>query len=193
MKYYTEQSLGFTLIELLVTIGIFTMLTGIVLANYRTYDTNALFANASEDVVLSLRQAQVYGVGVKAHAGSFTTPYGVYFEAGQNKIIMFADTAPAGNPSGDGIYTGGSDVIVDTITWKSNIKIKTQFTNGVLCDSLPFAAVSVTFTRPNPDAVINNGASLCTTDAKITLEDANTNKSSRVTISSAGQISLQSI
>ena len=50
---------GFTVIELLVTFSIYVIISTVVIANYREYSTNAVSANAPEDIVLALRQAQV--------------------------------------------------------------------------------------------------------------------------------------
>src|SRR3989344_2062495 len=120
LSFSKKKSGGVTLVEVLVSIGIFTVLTGVVLSNYRGYNTNALFANASEDIVLALRQAQVYGVGVKKDVGgSFTTPYGVWFLANTNSLIIFADN------NSNGLYGSADDTIIETITWPSNIKIRT--------------------------------------------------------------------
>lgn len=173
---------GFTLVELLVTLGIFAVITGAVLANYRGYNTNALFANASEDIVLALRQAQVYGVGVKGTGTSFTTPYGVYFETtNPNQIKIFADA------DSNGIYSAG-DNDIEIIKWPSTIGIATS--NGLLCDSTSVVTnLSVTFTRPNPDATIYTATGPCATDGKIAI--TNGIKNALVTITSTGQISLQ--
>lgn len=171
---------GFTLVEVLVSLGIFAVLTGVVLSNYRGYNTNALFANASEDIVLALRQAQVYGVGAKGEGSSFTTPFGVYFnEATPNQIIIFADTDSSGSRN-----TGDSDI--DIIKWPSDIKIET---GGLLCNSGTVANLAITFTRPNPNANIYGNGAPCTATGKISI--TNGIKNASIEITSTGQISLQ--
>jgi prepilin-type N-terminal cleavage/methylation domain-containing protein len=179
---------GFTLIELLVSIGIFTIMTGIVLANYRGYNTDALFSNASEDIVLALRQAQVYGVGVKRNVtgicggfSEFDCSYGVYFSQGANSIVIFADA------DGDQVYTSSGDSIVETARWGNSISI-----TELLCGTLPCvpSLASVTFKRPSPDAFIANSAGFYSA-LSVTLQDANTGKTAIVGITDTGQISLQ--
>lgn len=182
---------GFTLVELLVALGIFMLMTGAVLSNYRGYNTNALFSNASEDIVLALRQAQVYGVGVKKNitgicggVSEFDCSYGVYFSQGANSIIIFADA------DGDRVYTPANDSLVETILWENSISIL-----GLSCDL--FACVptlaNVTFKRPSPDAFIANASGQLVSYGalSVTLQDANTGKTTIVKITNAGQISLQ--
>lgn len=188
-KQHKSWCRGFTLIELLVTLGIFTVMTGVVLANYRTYDTNALFANASEDIVLALRQAQVYGVGVRGESGSFTTSYGVFFDlTTPGQILLFADIDPPGAP--DGKYTAGRDKIIETVAWQSPISITDLSCDGIGCSG----GLSVTFTRPRADASLYDGTPTAHSTASVTISNGSVGaglKYSTITISSAGQISLQ--
>lgn len=185
-KQHQNWCRGFTLVEVLVSLGIFAVLTGVVLSNYRGYNTNALFANASEDIVLALRQAQVYGVGVKGVGSSFTTPYGVLFEEGTSSISIFADS------NSDGIYKPSDDLVIETINWPSNIKIRKNPDEGLACDGGTTPNLWVTFRRPNPDAFIKrNAGPACALGGKITIFDSNTNKTASVVVTSAGQISLQ--
>lgn len=180
-----RASRGFTLVELLVSIGLMMVMTGAVLANYRTFDTNAKFANASEDIVLAFRQAQVYGVGTKGNAGScgtsvFTCPYGVYFLSGASNIIVFADV------NGNQIYDAG-DTAVETIKWENPISISRLLCDGVDCSP---SNAGATFKRPNPDAVIKNSSGTYAT-LSVILKDTNSGKTATTTITNAGQISLQ--
>ena len=176
---------GFTIVELLIVLAVFAMLTSVVLARYRTFDTNAKFANASEDVVLALREAQVYGVGVKAGASScggtsFDCAYGVHFStSASNEIRLFVDV------NGDGKYSGlGEDVSV--ITWDNSISI-----SGLSCGGLPCTGyLDVMFKRPNPDALIGDLSGVgSNTFAQVVI--SNGSKTTTTTITSAGQISLQ--
>lgn len=195
MSHNKPQSKGFTLIELLVSITIFTIMTGIVLAKYNTYNTNAPFANASEDIVLALRQAQVYGAGSKGNTVScgtgnqFECSYGVYFStsvAEKNGLTIFVDT------NKDRIFTPGTDSVVERIRWINSISISSLSCPGSVgtCSSV----ISVTFRRPNPDAFIDDtvpSPSNSYESASIALTNAYSGKTAVVTISKAGQISLQ--
>ncbi len=182
-KLYPERCRGFTLIELLLTISLFIFMTSIVLAKYRSFSINSVFANAVEGVVLSLREAQVYGAGTKGvGVSSFNVPYGVYFVANSSQIIVFADS------NSNGLYSL-TDTLIETIRWQSNIRISFS---GITCDTTnSISYLGVTFSRPNPDAIITRGDLTKCVTATITITDSNTNRTALVSINNAGQISMQ--
>ncbi len=198
MKHPARQS-GFTMIELLVTMGIFMLLTGAVLANYKTYSTNAEFANASESIVLALRQAQVYGSSTKGNTttcGSsgttFECAYGVHILNGASEVVIFVDV------DGDAHYST-SDSLIETITWNSLISFTSVKCGVTSCTGTPGvgAYVDITFKRPSPDAIIADSVTTISgpltffDKAEIVLTDTNTAKTSTITVKSAGQISVQ--
>ncbi len=181
-KYPIPSSRGFTLIELLVSIGIFAVLTGVVLSNYRSFSTNSDFNNTVEDVYFALREAQVYGVGAKTQGGSFATAYGVHAVSDQNQISLFADMDSNGKYD---LLAG--DILIETIKWNGNIRI-----SSLHCDTLNYVSLlSVTFRRPNPDAVIWRDGTRCSQSGQIVIKDTITNKTATTIITTAGQISLQ--
>jgi len=199
LSFSKKNSGGFTLVELLIVLGIFALLTGVVLGNYRTYDSNALFANASEDIVLALRQAQVYGAGAKENSvvctggTKFECSYGVYFSkvgTYANGITVFADN------NSNRVYDIASDPIVTgtSVVWPANISVTDLKCGGTDC-SLDVA--SATFRRPNPDAFIadvavaNSSLPSPYNLLTITLTDSKAAKTAIVKITRAGQISIQ--
>lgn len=202
MKLGTSKSKrGFSLIELLVTISIYIIISAIVVVNYREYSNNAIAANAPEDVVLALRQAQVYGAGGKgcAAASPFDCRFGVVFTtiAGSEKgLIIYADNND--NKTYDPV---GGDVALETIVWKDPSVIKAVECSGYVgvgtCTS---SILNITFKRPSPDALINDIADMSGVDkggyqyGKIVIWNGITgtgSKYSTTTISQAGQISVE--
>jgi type II secretory pathway pseudopilin PulG len=189
---------GFTLVELLIVIGVFVLLTGTVLSNYRNYDSNALFANASENVVLALRQAQVYGAGAKGNSSIctggttlFDCSYGVHFSTNateNNGITVFADL------NSDRVFETNEDIGFQSLSvkWANTISITSLSCGSTLpCSS---GVANITFRRPNPDAfiaesVVNPANSF--DFITIGLTDSKSGRTAIVTVTKAGQISIQ--
>lgn len=182
---------GFTIVELLVTIGIFAVMVSVVLANYRVFNTNSDFANSVENVVLSLREAQVYGVGAKttgatlcgASASSFECAYGVHFSI-SGQYDFFVDT------NGNGIIDGGEST--ETISLGNGTTVTgLQCTTPGGTSACANGAVNITFRRPIPDAFIAESAFQSGSDNEVEITVSNGAKIGKVAISSTGQMSIQ--
>ncbi|HMP67538.1 MAG TPA: type II secretion system protein [Candidatus Paceibacterota bacterium] len=107
LNYY--QNRGFTLLEMLLVIGIFGILTSVVIFNYGNFNKNVIMSNLAYEVALEIRQAQVFSLGTRASGDNsgdgvrdaFDTRYGVYFNTGQSggdrSFVSFADFYPVNN------------------------------------------------------------------------------------------------
>lgn len=192
MKRNILQS-GFTLVELIVTIGIFTIMTSVVLTDYHSFNINADFESSVENIVLALRQAQVYGTGGKTAgitmcgtpASSFSCAYGVHFIAGSaGSYDVFVDA----NQN----YIMDAGESIQTIFLGGNTKITSVTcvtSSGVGVCGSGFA--DVTFMRPSPDAFIAEVPNPVNFDDGVEITLSNGTKTSKVVISAAGQISIQ--
>ena len=87
MKLDTKKG-GFTLVELLVSISIFFIVTAVVLTNYPRFGSNLAIETLTQDIALTIRQAQVFGsaiLGTTADSGlesvspQVFNAYGVHF------------------------------------------------------------------------------------------------------------------
>ncbi|MFA5987506.1 MAG: type II secretion system protein [Candidatus Paceibacterota bacterium] len=113
----TKKNMGFTMIELMVSISIFFITASMILTNYPAFGTNLAIENLAQDIALSIRQAQVFGVAIVG-AGSGTSQvfnaYGISFPAPDTtlasmyKYTIFADVPVAGTRSGDLAYNQNS-------------------------------------------------------------------------------------
>lgn len=183
MKKNRTSQFGFTLIELLVTTGIFLILTSVVLAKYRSYDVKTTVANTAETIVLSLREAQVYGTSGKVASATpaecggstFNCPYGIQFTNNATSYIVFVDK------NNDGSYQAPSE-LVTTVNLPTGIT-----TTGLTTVVAPMSPLRIVFSRPFPDAKINNNP--FNTSATITV--SNSTNSAIVRITSAGQITIE--
>jgi len=164
---------GFTLIELLVVLAIFTVMTGVVLANYPDFNTKISRDVLVQSVALSIREAQVSGTSIRSDsildftAGEVANAYGMYF-GGTKSYSFFTDR------NGDSLFdpndVKSSELITTySITTGKNSILYTcgnyYYTNsaGVLvprndpltdCATYPLEELNVVFHRPNPEAVI---------------------------------------
>lgn len=185
-KSHSKKS-GFTMVELAVTMSIFAVLTSVVLANYRTFSNNADFLNVADSIALSLREAQIYGVGSKgASCGApipilnFQCAYGVVFSENDTFYKIFIDT------NANSVYDPSDDEILQTVNLPSGSRI----TDVGCSPSGICSGVAVLFKRPNPDANILDTAGGGTSYDYASVTVANSTKKSVVSISRAGQISV---
>ncbi|NOY35892.1 MAG: prepilin-type N-terminal cleavage/methylation domain-containing protein [bacterium] len=86
---------GFTLVELLVTMSILVVITSMILANYPKFSGTLALKRTAQEIALTVRQAQVYGLSVREFgAGSGVFPgYGVHFDivGSPDTFVLFAD------------------------------------------------------------------------------------------------------
>ena len=142
-KFSLKTNQAFSLVELLVTIGILTMVSGVVFLNQSQFNNNVLIENLAYEISLAIRQAQSYGIQVKQTRTGFGEGYGVYFDTDSDGLIIFTDDDP------NFFYDVGSDDIVDVLKMTDGNKVSKLCVDayGSVDD------VSIVFLRPNPDAI----------------------------------------
>lgn len=184
---------GFTLIELLVVIGIVTVITGVVLANYGEFGSRILLRNLTYDLALTIREAQVFGISGRfqegdAFAGS--TPIIIYFDRTPSieyLFYMFKDKN--GNLEQDiGEFIAGYNL------GQGFIIFDIEANNGAITGIVRLA---IRFQRPEPDADIfgstsGSGPLILYENVRIVIQSPSGEKLS-VFIESAGQISVQRV
>ncbi|MDP2704923.1 MAG: prepilin-type N-terminal cleavage/methylation domain-containing protein [Patescibacteria group bacterium] len=138
-NFQKRVSSGFTLTELLVSIAIMTFVIGVVLFNYRSYDENILADKFANEIILTLREAQVYATSVKEiQPGSddFSGWYGIFFTDNSTEYLIFNDA------NQDGQYDTGEELQ----TYDTQSGLLNVFFTEVL--GFPQTAPSVTVTFP---------------------------------------------
>ncbi len=158
---------GFTLVELLISVSIMGLITGIVVFNQGEFSDNIALSNVVNEMELQIREAQVYGTGVREFSpgtNEFDAAYGVSFNIGSagasnSSYISFADrglqngyfNTPAScqpGPSSECIRVHNltrNNIITDLCVIQSN--------NSTVCNPT-VARVDITFNRPDPVAKI---------------------------------------
>ena len=207
---------GFTVIELVVSIGIFAIMTALVVAKYGNFNQSTFLTDTAYDLALALHTAQNYGLSVKNVNGAdnpFGLPYGIDFTtsasgfscgsvtASNKRIVLFADADPATPDGVCGASGSPNDLSVTSyaLTRGATIAPYTGVAGNGLCagsgSGCSFYAVNrldVTYTRPNPEAKIcvNGSNSPCYSYAEISI--IGTDGSVRtVAVRQNGQISVK--
>lgn len=197
-KIFTHGSEGFTMIEMVVSVGIFVVMTTIILANYQKFLNTVSISTLASEIAVSIRQAQVYGQNVREFgAGSNTFPsYGVFFDSNTtDSFVLFADVAD-GNKQYNGIACGitGSECL-------EKFKIQSRASIAQLCGNMKtgpsecgLSSLNIAFTRPNPDASIigvSGGISKIYSDAEIVLSAIGGTAEKTVVVWASGQIGVE--
>jgi len=195
----TNCSNGFSLVELLVVLSIFSLITAIVVFKNNQFSSSVLLTNLAYETALQVREAQVYGINVKSSGGDFSYPYGVHFEASNDKqIISFVDR------NADGIYDSVSpgQICGDNVSECLDIakigrgnKIKdfcvVDSSNVESCAATTgISSLDISFKRPNPDAIIRSGIGSYQ-KAEIYLISADGKYEKTVMVSESGQIVIE--
>ena len=187
-----KRHTGFTLVELMVSVGIFALMTALLVAKYGTFNQGILLTNLAYDVALTLRTAQSYGLNVKSvpsaaqnYSIDFDSPYGVHFDKSTpTAIIFFSDkNINQDGTFGNNTYDGTSEDI-STYNIKRGSSISSICTGtgpGIHCFTVN--SLDVVFRRPDPDAIMTGGAVY----AEIGLHSTD-GGSKKVIIRSTGQI-----
>lgn len=200
-KYRTIRARGFTLIELLVTMSVFTMLSTVVIVNYRNVDNSLILRNVVQQVALVVRKAQIEGVsvrGIDRGLGEVFPSYGVSFDTSAAGIpppntgfVLYADfPAQSGNNIFDGVCPASLEC-VQRYSLAKGYTIKELWGNrksGFPGTSL--SRLDVAFMRPNPDAFIIGNASTAFSDAEIVVQ-SKAGSTKTIVIWKTGQISIE--
>jgi prepilin-type N-terminal cleavage/methylation domain-containing protein len=152
---------AFTLIEMLVALSIFLLISLIILANYGKFNSSVLLGALGYDIGASIRQAQVYGISVKALSGgsNFQVAYGIDFSsASPTQYLLYADAA---SPL---IYhydtnQGGQAVNTYSLGLSHSLKqfcaVKADGTKDCSDGPAPPTYLDIEFVRPEPDAIFS--------------------------------------
>lgn len=194
---------GFSIAELIIVIAIFAIVTTIALLDQNRLNSGILITNLGYETALAIREAQVYGVGVRndGSGAAFNGKYGAYFNmASPEQIVVFADK-DSNNDYTQGI---GEEQFIYKFTQQRGNKIKAicvSSTENPLF-ALPCApgatlrSLRIVFTRPSLEAKFysidnNDGPITPVGPAYIVLNNVDNNNCRVVIIEPTGQIRVE--
>jgi prepilin-type N-terminal cleavage/methylation domain-containing protein len=203
-----DKNKAFSLVELMVVIGIFAIISGVVIFDYGRFSSNLIVTNLAYESALAVRQAQVYGISVKQTKAAQNTSgvdenasYGVWFSAGDmQNFYLFADNPlipgnankfDIDNNEEEELFSmNGSNVI-------SRFCVTPSGGGTAICNSSDSSdALSIIFKRPDPNAKIygyfSSGNISEGSKAEIMFTSGRGDKEARMTVTSTGQISVDS-
>ena len=138
---------GFTIIEVVTVMAIMATILGITLSVDRSSQTAIKQLNATYEVALFIREAQVMGTSVVNEGSSFDHAIGIFFDdSAQTDIIMFSD-------SDDDNEYGAGDTIIETMELQDNTSV-TACAGPFANPSASCGDTNIVFKRPHPDALI---------------------------------------
>ncbi|KKS33847.1 MAG: hypothetical protein UV43_C0059G0006 [Parcubacteria group bacterium GW2011_GWF2_42_7] len=176
---------GFTLIELLVSVSIITIITMLAFINYPGFSKKITIERAAQELVLNLRKAQTYALGVKEDnlAGQFYFPirYGVVLPKGEanNQYRLFAYQSL--NVI-DYLSLPGATRISEICIWISD---------NWTCKSENIPPLTISFSRPDPSMGIYLADTGYGTAAKIVVSLPDSDFSKTIYILSTGSIYVE--
>lgn len=186
-KKPVETTAGFSLFELVVVVALVIILSTITLINYGQYSENQSFTLAFQDLMVTAREAQVYGIAVQSELGEtpgtyiFPDAYGVHAYVDKNNpennfIAFFADfDNDREYDSGEESFffdLGGVAELVDVCANRDGVNenVARDCLSGKVKST---GYVTALYERPNPEAVITSDISGASTYqyARIILSD----------------------
>lgn len=192
-KKLTRRSGGFTLLELIVVMTIAMIVMTSLVVQQSQWNDQLAVNTQSYEIVLMIRQAQVYSLGVRESAtgsGNFDIGYGVHFDSANfTGYVYFVDS------NKNQKYDSGEEIETKTFTRGITISKICGIKNGNENCSNPLDKIDISFFRPEPKANISfiktngNPAPNFSPPATIYLQSSS-GKTSFVKIESNGQVSM---
>ncbi len=176
---------GFSLIEFLVTMSIFTVISMALFINYPQFKGKVALKKTVQEVALSIRQAQVYGLAVREFGiGTNVFPgYGVNFDISggdANSFVLFADVDQ------NNLY-GGAGEDVEQYVIQTGDRIYELCANNCLT---PIDSLNIIFLRPNPIVTLTEDGSMTFSNAQIKIRSQG-GEERFITVWATGQVSVK--
>lgn len=144
---------GFTLVELVVSIGIIGVITGVIIVNYRDFESTTVLKNAAYDVALGLRESQLKSISVvRGTSGGFDYPYGISMTPGAQNFTAFRYLSATGYPQYQGnlAETVSTEMLPGTTISIVDLCVTTTISATEICG---LQRLDLSFRRPEFNAL----------------------------------------
>ena len=182
-----KKNKGMTYVELIVVLSIFSVMTSIVLFNYKGFEDKVNIKVLANDIALKIVEAQKASVSGKLPASptpGWKPSYGVYFDSSPDidttdnvafnkKFIYFANLGDAS----DDVYNSGEELDTIKIT-------KNNFIKDLKCSGMSSGRVDIVFRRPDSRALS------CPGDVEIIVSSPGDKATAKITVSPSGRIQI---
>ncbi len=182
---------GFGLVELLVSISILVIVMSVILARHSAFNSAVLLQSQAYEVAFQAREIQLFAVGAIGESTDFRNVYGLHFsKSGANqKYSLFRDI------NGNNYFNSGEEFGRQGVLDPRFEICDIRGVDGNGDVKYTPDAMSITFERPNFDALFHESSGAWDTDTvaaeiDICLRGAAADKRT-VEITRTGQISVK--
>jgi Tfp pilus assembly protein FimT len=176
--------------ELLIVLAIIGLLTAVVVAQYRDFDSTTVLRNLAYEIALSVREAQVMTISTSNLGGGSIlqnqgqNSYGITFDTNSRSYTIFNDL------DGDDAYDAPGELVkLITISQGASItNIEEEYTDG---STASVGSATITFDRPHLDTAFTTSSN-SNAIVELTIEATTQRGGSRlIRITKAGRISVE--
>lgn len=198
---------GFSLVEFMTIVVIFGIISSVSTFSYNQYRYNIERTNLAQDIALTVRQAQLYGISA-SNRGVGTEDFDSSdLTSGQIQDIALDTSIRGVSIELDGgitifedvdrnfIYNSGTDRVIDLRTIQSS---KNSFSYFVLCENSSSCItvnsgsprVDIVFKRPDPDAIIRGPSGTLTKAIFVIAQNGTSTPNKYIEVNSSGSINV---
>lgn len=176
---------GFTLVELIVAVGVFLVISALILADFPDFFRRLELSRTAQAVALSFREAESAALAVREFGSGIFPAYGLHFENPPTKsYILFADL------NSNRLYDGTSEQAdAFNITGPPLISRICVNTKSFPPGNCSISRLDVVYVRPNPDIFITADG-IAFNDAEIIIK-LPTGEERKIIIWTTGQLSIE--
>ena len=179
---------GFTLVEMLVVMAIVSILSVVVLADYRWGGHQYSLRRSAGYLSQDLRGVQEMAMSVREVSGGKIPPggYGINLKALDRNYKVFGEISDPLNYE----YNDGTDEVVSVTNLEEDVEISNMcLTDNGGVETCGYSSLNITFTPPDPTIRFNGSENY--TEAVIILKSLKTEEVAEVVVGRSGLVRIR--